>query len=592
MARRKKRGPRITQAKKEGVRRRSLFDSEYHASQVLPATEEGGIFGLAAGVIQPLYDPAQLWATFEVSSILRAPIEALAVNVDGMGHELVPAIEDIDTPEGKEMVRHSIMQARMFDGNNDLQVSDEALTIQLKLVEKKMLREQLQLELFFEQPSEESFTELRMRSRIDLEVTGNAYWEIVRNGLSQVAEINYASSANTRLMVLDPQAMKMSVPRKVSKFDWRRQDRWRRPRRFVQVVDGVELTYFKELGDLRLMSSSSGRFYPSTAAMRASEGGVPPANEMIHHKHFSPVHPYGLPKWLGVAPSVQGQRLAEEVNVLYFRRRGIPNLIITVSGGKLAKDGQAKLTKYFEKELKDVTQFHAPLVIEAMGSAATPGSSPPAVKIEVKPLMSAIQQDALFLKYMAHNEMLLARQYRIPPILRGDTKDFNRSTSEAALEFSEQQIFAPERARFDHLMNDTIFSQMQIGYWRFQSLSPVATRPQDRSEQLLNASAFLKANEMRKLSGAIFGGEFAPVDEAWGDFPPDLLKSAEASAAALVAGVPGAGLSQEDAAKNVLTQLASMRDSLRKSATLETKEEGKRVLIAMSKMSELVDVEA
>ena len=58
-------------------------------------------------------------------------------------------------------------------------------------------------------------------------------------------------------------------------------------------------------------------------------------------------------------------------------------------------------------------------------------------------------------------------------MLRGDIRDFNRSTADAALHFAESQVFEPERQEFDFIVNRKLLAEMGIRFWRFVSKSPV-----------------------------------------------------------------------------------------------------------------------
>src|SRR5262249_34330545 len=125
---------------------------------------------------------------------------------------------------------------------------------------------------------------------------------------------------------------------------------------------------------------------------------------------------------------------------------------------------------------KGKKNFHKILIIEAEpASKATENAG--RFKIELKPLTQAIQQDALFQKYDERNDDKVGQQFRVPRILRGDTRDFNRATADAALSFAEMQVFQPERESFDSRMNKTLLGDMQIRFWKFVSQAPINRDP-------------------------------------------------------------------------------------------------------------------
>ena len=102
-------------------------------------------------------------------------------------------------------------------------------------------------------------------------------------------------------------------------------------------------------------------------------------------------------------------------------------------------------------------------------------------------------------------------------MLRGDIRDFNRSTADAALHFAESQVFEPERQEFDFIINRKILADMGIRFWRFVSRSPVNRDPSTMAEiirNLMNANV-LTPEEARQLAGEVFNREFKKISAAW-----------------------------------------------------------------------------
>jgi len=320
-------------------------------------------------------------------------------------------------------------------------------------IEKVMKLEKLQLELFFTHPAGSlSLVELRERTRLDLEVTGNAYWEIVRDGRGQISMLSHAPSIEMRLRPLDAESVEAAEPRRISAVSFREIKIRKRYRTFVQRVNGQEVRFFKELGDPRLVSAVTGIAYTNDAAAKKAEKNFLPATEMMHFRIYSPLSVYGVPRWVGATPAVLGTRAAEEVNLLYFDNKAVPPLAILVSGGTLARGAVQRIKNYIRDHIKGRDNFHSILVLEAEGRAAIAGSTPPRVRIELKPLTDAQQQDALFMKYDERNTEKIGGMFRIPRILRGDVRDFNRATADAALRSAEQQVFQPERVKVDFMV--------------------------------------------------------------------------------------------------------------------------------------------
>jgi hypothetical protein len=146
------------------------------------------------------------------------------------------------------------------------------------------------------------------------------------------------------------------------------------------------------------------------------------------------------------------------------------------------------------------------------------------MKIELRPLTNAQQNDALFGQYDERNHDKVGQSFRLPRLLRGDIRDFNRSTSDSALMFAEMQVFQPEREEFDFIINRKILSDMGIRFWRFRSNSPVTRDPAamaDIVRSLTNAN-ILTPEEGRLLASDVFNREFKKINASWVKQPVSL----------------------------------------------------------------------
>ncbi|MBQ8691671.1 MAG: hypothetical protein IJ520_00810, partial [Synergistaceae bacterium] len=124
------------------------------------------------GVIAPPYDLEKLVRLPEYSNILSQCVEAMVTNIDGFGFTLEP-VGNAD-PEN--------------DGTPVKEAEDER---------KSILH-------FFEFCNQEMpYSQLRRRVRRDLEVLGNGYWEIIRDGKGDIAWIEHIEGHTMRLTKLD-----------------------------------------------------------------------------------------------------------------------------------------------------------------------------------------------------------------------------------------------------------------------------------------------------------------------------------------------------------------------------------------------------
>jgi capsid portal protein len=204
----------------------------------------------------------------------------------------------------------------------------------------------------------------------------------------------------------------------------------------------------------------------------------------------------------------------EEVNYLYFENKSVPPMALLVSGGRLSEASVPRIERFIEENLKGKANFHKILILEADGVGTGDGGR---AKIELRPLTDAQQQDALFQVYDERNIDKVGSAFRLPRLLRGESKDFNRATAESALRFAEDQVFQPERDEFDFLMNRKLLADMGIRFWRFRSQTPVTRDPERMTEMVerLVRVGVLTPEEGRLLAGDIFNREFRKIGDDW-----------------------------------------------------------------------------
>jgi len=490
-----------------------------------PASRPGGedlsAAFVSAGALEPPYDPEALCLLTEHSNSLRQNVDAYATNIDGFGHRFEPAIDfDADDAEGR--IADSIYLERMAARDRGELPADAALQPTAEEVAERMRElvqlarlERARLESFFDFCCfDHSFVDLRRRTRQDLEVTGNAFWEVLRDGRGEIARLVYVPSYSVRLLPLDETPVEVEDRVRVSSVSFDKVSTRRRLRRYVQI-QGVERVYFKSLGDPRVVSRKTGRVFDDTESLAETDPSDGPATELVHFAVHSPRSPYGVPRWVGTLLAVLGSRQMEEVNYLYFENKSVPPLALLVSGGRLSEASVPRIERFIEENLKGKANFHKMLILEAEGGSGT--SETTRAKIELRPLTDAQQQDALFQVYDERNIDKVDSAIRLPRLLRRESKDFNRATAESALRFAEDQVFQPERDEFDFLMNRRLLADMGIRFWRFRSQTPVTRDPErmtDMVEKLVRVGV-LTPEEGRLLAGDIFNREFRKLGDDW-----------------------------------------------------------------------------
>ncbi|MBI3184705.1 MAG: phage portal protein [Myxococcales bacterium] len=498
-------------------------------SNVVAGVDDAERVFMGTGAIAPPYDPDTLCALLENSNSLRQNIDAYVTNIDAFGHRFEPII-DLDAGDADQRVANAIYIERLKLKEDPRRRDEPAVRVldplptpeevaaKKREVADLMRMEKSRIENFFEYCCvDSSFVTLRRRTRLDIELLGNGYWEVLRNGAGELVQFVYVPGFTVRLLPLDPELVEIDHKVKISDLSFDTVKVRCRFRRYVQVFE-VETVFFKEFGDPRVLSRKNGRVFPNVEALFAADPNDGPATELLHFKVMSPRSAYGVPRWVGNLLAVLGSRQAEEINFLYFENKSVPPLAILVSGGRLSAQSIPRIEDFIENHIRGKRNFHKILILEAEPAGGSGGIEHSGrLKIELRPLTSAQQNDALFQNYDERNIDKVGQSFRLPRMLRGDIRDFNRSTADAALHFAESQVFEPERQEFDFIVNRKILADMGIRFWRFTSKSPVNRDPATMAEiirNLVNANV-LTPEEARQLAGEVFNREFKKISAPW-----------------------------------------------------------------------------
>lgn len=493
---------------------------QIEASQAFESDDYARTFNDLGALAYPgAIDPRDLNALVADSSSLRVNIEALEANVESFGHRAEPRLK-FDAPDLRERVADALMQKAHAQGDDDPAEPTEAeVDAEIARLKRRARIELGVFNSFFKSVSYDgSFTELRRRTRRDMETTGNAYWEVLRDKRGRVSRFRLIPSYMVRLLPLDCEWVEVPEWQPLNDVEQEQVTVPRRLRRYVQIEDTTgRSVYMRDYRETRTLSSRSGKFYADNAALALSEPGVPPANEIIHFKIWWPESAYGMPRWLGALFEVKSDRAAAETNHSMLNDSGIPPLVVMVSGGSLASGVPDAMREHFGKDGKGPKRRGKVLIIEAESDGKT-GTAP---RVEIQPLSQEIKDDGLYLKFSAGNKRVIGAQFRLPPIVRGDTDDFNRATAEAALQMSEEQVFGPLREALDNWINTVLLPDLGVFFWTFRSQGPVVINP-DRLAQITKAFAEIGAitpAEAREIAAEVFHKPLNPIPYPWQRMP-------------------------------------------------------------------------
>lgn len=499
-----------------------------------------------AGVLEPPFDPATLLRIWENSGALNQNVQAYVTNIDGLGHRFTPRI-DLYGEEATEAVRDALWvervraaeaeaaAERISDDSDDvanttvdpqaLMPSDEDVARTIDSLRVRARFERARLDSFFDGVNPNgSFETLRRHTRQDLEIVGNAYWEVLRNVQGQVSRFVQVPPTHVRCTSLDEDPV-MVADRVRSGLGWEVVRQPKFFRRYVQAL-GRRLVWFKAFGDPRVVSQSTGKVYADIAEFEKCnrDGKDRPATELVHFRIHKTGEAYGVPRWIGNLLAVLGSRAADEVNFGYFDNKAIPPLALLVSGGRLSQDSVDKVETYIRDNIKGRENFHRILVVEADNDETDPFAPRELPKMKFERLTDAQQGDALFQRYDERNVDKVGSSFRMPRLLRGDVRDFNRATADASLRFADEQVFEPERREFDSWINNLLLPLLDMRMWMFRSLGP-QTRDPERVAGIIVELAKVGAvtpNEARELSSDILGRDLGPLNLPWAKQPLQL----------------------------------------------------------------------
>lgn len=474
-------------------------------SGTLPSDGKVGVLSKEK-LIQPPYDKLVFAQLPENNTELFQCVQAMEINIEAFGGRLVP----VKLPEEIAKTKEKAIKA-----------------------ERKEMRS-----LILSLNPDMDLTTLRRRTRVDIETTGEGYWELVptRSDPDKVAAINHVES---HTVVLTPQDEKFVAVKKrvidLETGDIVEKEHLKRFRRFIQSRN-AKVIFFKEWGDTRVLSRRSGKFYATVEDAKKAEDGFKDqdvATSLMHFRIYSPRTPYGLPRFTGNLFSIFGSRAAEEINWNTFQNNNVPSMAVLVSGNAMLTEPTIKrieeFTEYVTKRDKNFSKF---LILESEpATEGLPNSG--TAKVEIIPLANVQHKDQLFQEYDKNNADKVRRAFRLPPIFVGrchsaDTEYLTSTgwkTYDAVLETDLLATlnaatggieFQGPSARhvydYDgellHLQNRGIDALVTPNHRMWTR----ATVPSTRVEK---PWAFIEAGQLTELRGGISGHLELPVSAAW-----------------------------------------------------------------------------
>jgi PBSX family phage portal protein len=440
--------------------------------------------GLNGVLLPPPFSPQSLFDFIDHSNMLKQCIAAWVTNTVSTGWEIGPSSKKM------EMDSDEVEELQSFI---DFANGDESLSTVLKLAVAHK------------------------------ESVGFGFVEVIRDAKQDISLLRHASSLYMRLAHKHPQEV-------LVKYDIKRGPRttvvreFKKFRRFLQVIGGHR-TWFKEFGDPRQLNSITGYF-------EGEQGFTPdsPATEIIHLRIASN-DPYGVPRWINQLPNIIGSREAEEVNMRYFEDNTVPPAMLTVAGGRLTKQSYDDLTRLLAGAGLGKERQNQMIVVEAVGESDSLDGKGSSIQLKVERLTDQRPSDGLFKDYDEGNQAKVRSSFRLPSVAVGMANEHNFATANVAMFAAESQVFAPERAEIDELLNNRlVFSRvgLRLRTVKLLSRTPPITSPEGLVKTLtaLNVigavtprSAQIVANSMMQIELPLYPEKGEDGYEEWMDKP-------------------------------------------------------------------------
>ncbi len=443
---------------------------------------------LGIDFIDPLKSFDELLELSTQSAILGACIFSLVQGIYGVGYELKNRYPDLEKDEEHK-------QAIIRESNT--------ITEFLESVDIS---------------GKHSWNEFLRKIGTDTEIFGGAFIEILFDQGMPYA-FKHLSSLNIRLTELDPEIVFWG--RSFYDLDSQKYQLESVPnnfRRYIEInPNNGNYRYYKELNDPRVLDSITGQHWSKEAFARLpkkDQQKIKPANQIWHFSLYHPASEYGLPRWINAINSILCSCWKEENDLNFFKNSMKSDLVIS-STVPLSE----KLIDQLEKRIKestDLTKSHSTLLLfpdhfeQALGEGD--------FKIDVKELK--VDRDANYIKYDEANIERVISACRLSKINVGYSKDYNRATSQSALETVENNTFLPARELVDSFINNRIFSLLGVKYHKYVSRPSTKQSLRDKAEiisQLKDSGLTLR--ELRASIAPLLGINLTAIDEQYLDYP-------------------------------------------------------------------------
>jgi capsid portal protein len=496
--------------------------------------------GGAEEVLEPLEKANEAYRAYRLTPFLETIIQAYVVNVYGAAFCFKAILNVEDRKDRKKLKEILEYERANGDLDADVEVTDDELQKAVDWYKRRVSREQIFLDAWFRQAcTDMTYQVLRIMAGQDRHIHGNFYWEIVRDDTGKPKHLIHAPAWSIKAKKLSPFFFAKTLVRDTAIGAWREAAQPKRFRSYVQLDrNNCIVARYKEFGDPRVMSRTTGKYYDTIDDMNKeevkettdSEGNVHvvypyAATELLHFKiPYAGSSAYGKPRWSSVYPDLVGMRDLAEHNRRIVTDSEIPNILMMLAGAKVDKESEERVRQQIEERGDGPKGI---MILQAYSQQQAPTGPTQHAQVEVVKLRDAMHQDGLGQKYNQGAYKRTHISYRIPRVMLGDDEGINRSAAFGMFRLAEDQVWDPERDEFDDPINEKLLPQLNIRTVRYMTLGRTPKDPELLSKiivQLADAGV-LTPDEGRDLAEQIFNRDFRDLDGLWSRIPRTILNA-------------------------------------------------------------------
>ena len=309
------------------------------------------------------------------------------------------------------------------------------------------------LKEFLDKPNEEDddFLDLINKFWVDVESMGNGYYEIVRNGLGQMAEV-YHAPAHTMRRASE------------GKGFWH-----------IRLGLAKKAVYFNKYSD----KDQAGK------------------NEILQHKNYFPASKYyGMPDYMPALGAMALDRNAVIFNNNFFSNSGMLGMILFMKNVELNNESRQELKNMIQGNFTGVENAHRMAIIDGLG---------PEADWKIEKVMESIR-DMSFQQLRKFNRDEILASHHVPPKMMhvaeagklGESKDgYNQ------MKFFKIFEIDPSQRRHENIWNMIFANELGVTRWKIKFKELDIRDPKDLSEEIRGdvKSGIMTATEARYKRG-------------------------------------------------------------------------------------------